>query len=470
MFGTILGDFRIDRNLFIGPSNMPPSYSEVQGITVTLDHKFNAILSGEVKARWSQSKFDSLSQNVYSFDPTGAQPLFGSTWALQNLELYQEQREFTINPSLKARFGLGESKNTVLIGGDYSLIKDKGFMTGDYLGNACALFLGLCPPNPAAFVDLTNPSFPIPYTKPSPAAGFDYASFFNFNNTYKTAGVYGQVQTTLYDRVHLLGGLRYASLNVQYNENALTPPATFTTDTTKVLPRAGVVVDIVKGFSVYGSYSEGMRWAGFTTAVATPLPELSKQYEAGVKLNFNNSLSGTIAYFDIVKDNVPVTTALGQASLSNQRSNGIETDLLWQPSRTFQALFSYGYTNVRFGDDFRGFTGATVPAGNRVPYVPDHSARVWANYKLDDWQLRGWSVGAGVYAAAGQYVDNENAYKTGGYYTLDTKVAYETDNFRASFNVKNLTGQQYWEPYVWLGGQVAPGLDRAYYATFAYKF
>ena len=127
-------------------------------------------------------------------------------------------------------------------------------------------------------------------------------------------------------------------------------------------------------------------------------------------------------------------------------------------------LASYGYTDVVYSDSL------VVPEGNRVAGVPEHSGRVWVDYDFDSPMLRGWSVGAGVYAASSQYVDNTNIYKTPGYYTIDAKIAYETQKYRVSFNVKNLTDEQYFVPFAWLGGQVAPGDDRAYYGTIAYKY
>ena len=72
--------------------------------------------------------------------------------------------------------------------------------------------------------------------------------------------------------------------------------------------------------------------------------------------------------------------------------------------------------------------------------------------------------------ASEQFVDNANLYRTGGYYTLDAKVAYENERYRASFHAKNLTGQEYFVPYSWFGGQVAPGDARAFYGTFALKY
>jgi iron complex outermembrane receptor protein len=101
--------------------------------------------------------------------------------------------------------------------------------------------------------------------------------------------------------------------------------------------------------------------------------------------------------------------------------------------------------------------------------VPPDSGRLWANYKFDGpW--RGWSAGAGVYAASGAYVDPANLYKTAGFATVDAKIAYEHEHFAASVDVKNLLGAHYLVPFNYYGGRVAPGDERAVYGKVAVKF
>ena len=152
-----------------------------------------------------------------------------------------------------------------------------------------------------------------------------------------------------------------------------------------------------------------MRWIGFNTAVSKPLPETSRQAEAGLKFGLlDNTLTGTLAVYSIHRSNVPVTVSLGVAALSEQQSKGFEADVIWQPTRNWSFLGSYGFTYATFGSPFNDYNGGTVPAGNRLPFVPASSGRLWANYKFDPDVLPGLSIGAGVYAASSQYVDPAN--------------------------------------------------------------
>ncbi|MEQ1669587.1 MAG: TonB-dependent siderophore receptor, partial [Hyphomicrobium sp.] len=453
--GTVAGNFRIDPHLYAGDPTIPRSYSKVEGVTVTLDHKLDDVWSFNVKGRWSQSGFDQISQGPYTAAPDGF--LGPNNWQLIDVDMFQEQREFTINPNVQAKFSAGPTKNVMLVGADYSRSTDSGFMNTNFFGYG----MGLLPEwNPL------NPVFTTPYIDPRLSPLF--FPMFDFDTVYKTKGVYGQMQTTIFDSVHLLGGLRYANIDVEYLEKAYFDPATFTlisktfaVDESKLLPRAGIVVDLAKGFSVYASYSEGMRWAGFNQARDVK-PEFSEQREAGVKFNINHQLSGTVAVFDIDRSNIPVIASGFVAGLTDQRAKGFETDIVYQPNRNWQILANYGYTDAEIT------SGAS--SGNALAEVPKHSGRVWVNYAFDPDVLKGWSAGAGVYAASSQFVDSANVYKTDSYFTVDAKIGYENEKFAASFNVKNLTGEEYFVPYAWFGGQVAPGADRAFYGTLVYKY
>lgn len=478
--GTVAGDFRIDPSLYTGDPNIPRTDVERQGVTVSLDHRFDPVWSFNVKTRYSKTDAVQPSQG-----PTTAAPDVGpTTWTLLNVLMGQQQEEFTINPNLQARFALGETKNTALIGADYSHVTDKGYMFVDTLGlmgylgclGGAPPFPACVPPSPFPAIDLKNPSFQVPYKDPAPGTG-EFFPAFDADNTYVTKGAYVQLQSTIYDRVHLLAGARLANIDIEYNERAifdpmtgLPTPTTFRTDETKVLPRAGAVVDLTRDLSVYASYSEGMRWVGYSQAVLEPKPEESEQREVGIKFNFGNQLSGTAAYFEIDRSNVPATGPLGVASLTNQSSRGYEFDLLWQPNRNWSVLANYGYTDIEFSDDFFDATSfSVVPAGTTPPGVPEHSGRLWVNYEFDG-ALKGFSAGAGIYAASGSYVDTANIYKTGSYYTIDAKIGYENETFAASLNVKNLTDEDYFVPYIWFDGQVAPGADRQFFGTLVYKY
>lgn len=252
VFGTILGDYRLSDSFYFGDPDIEPSYTEQYGVTATLDHEFNETWSTNIRARWSRSEIDQLAQAaLWDATGTGGTPAFPpSTFDVNNMEHFDRQQEFSINPTLQAKFDIGPTQNVLLLGADYSRVTDTGFMNADTLGNMCFLMGFGCPP---VLVDLQNPVFPR-FTRPIVGVG-EGASFFDFDVNYVTKGIYAQLQSSIHDRVHVLMGGRLGSLDITYNEKALLPPATFETKETRFLPRAGVVVDVLDGLSIYASYS-----------------------------------------------------------------------------------------------------------------------------------------------------------------------------------------------------------------------
>lgn len=448
VYGSILGDVRFNDRLFFGDPDIEPSHAKQHGVTATFDHEFNDVWSTNIKARWSKSEINQLAQAAL-MDPTGTggfPAIPPSTFDVNNMEHFDEQREFSINPTVQAKFSAGPTENILLFGADYARTTDKGFMT-----------MGLVP----GVVDLENPIFPR-YTRP--VIGVDGMAFFDFDVNYVTKGVYGQLQSSIYDRVHVLLGGRFGSLDVSYDELSSGTPVNYKTEKTKFLPRAGVMVDVLDGLSVYANYSEGMKWVPFSTFVSQPEPELSKSLESGIKFKVNDTLTGTLAVFQIDRENVPYQISPGVGGVSEQRSRGFEADILYQHTPNWSVLASYGYTNAKFVD-----ATSTVAADTRVPMVPEHSGRLWVNYEFGPDFMPGWSAGAGIYAASDQTINAQYDWKTDGYFTIDAKIGYENEKMRASLSVQNLTGEKYFTPYTWFGGQVAPGAPRTVYAQLGFK-
>lgn len=437
--GTVFGNFAIRSNMFIGPNNVPDSYSRREAVTLTLDHRLDHMWSMNLKARFSRSEFDEQVQTLFGSDGFQAnKPFFAGTsfWGLANAHLHQLVQEQTVTGHLKGEFQGKDVKSTLILGADYSRVTDKGILDAEFA---------------PALVDLTNPTYP-PYTEPTAAGRFQDAS-----NVYVTKGAYAQLQTSLWKRVHLLGGVRIASISIDNND-----PVAFNfqvSDTAKVLPRVGAVVDVLPGISIFASYSEGMKANPFVNYSGPAKPEFSDQVEGGLKLQLPYGLTGTLAMFEINRSNVPVANAATPGlsiAAGEERSRGFEADLLWQPSRNWQFIANYAHINAVLTKQIPAtFTTAAIPTGNFLDGVPTDSGRVWANYKFDG-MLTGWSLGGGVYLASSQFVDLANEFKTPAFHSVDAKIAYDAKHFGVSLSVKNLTGQHYYQPYSYFGGRVAP--------------
>ena len=192
--------------------------------------------------------------------------------------------------------------------------------------------------------------------------------------------------------------------------------------------------------------------------------------EAGIKIDFASQLTGQMAVYEIERSNVAVRSMLNplfSVPDGKQRSRGFEADLTWQLTEALSILASYAHTDARF---INNPGGTAIQEDNRLSRVPENSGRLWANYRFQQDMLRGLSVGGGVYVQSEAYVSDDNQYKTDGFHSFDATVAYETDRFKIATTVKNLTDEEYFIPYGYLGGHVAPAAGTSVFATVSMKY
>ena len=438
--GTIAGDFKIDKNLFIGDKTVPDSTSSLKSVAVNLEHRLNDIWSINAKAYTANSEFDERIQlNL------GNEPMMGSTFMLMNTRMYQEQQNRSFSVDTKAEF---PTDTKLIFGVETSSLDDKGFM--DNMGMASGI----------DYVDLTNPVYTTPYID-------ENRDIWSGEVKNRTSSAYAQIQQTIGDRVHLLVGTKLSKVVVDFEDSY---GGDATTDKTKLLMQGGVVFDVNEYISLFTSYSEGIKGVGWANYTEAPKPIESKQYEAGVKFEVNTQLSGSVALFKIERKNTIVADPAsgGLISIPNgeEESRGAEVDVIWQPTTNFRLLSNYTNTDAKYTKD----VSSTILSGNKLAGVPEHSGRIWANYKFLDPNLKGFSLGAGVYAQSDTMLNGEDKYKVPGYSTYDAKIGYVYKSYETSFVIKNLTDKDYYERYDYYGGRVAPGLGRTYLITFNVTF
>jgi iron complex outermembrane receptor protein len=432
-------------SLFPTDPNVPETTSTYDGVTVRLDHEINGFWSMNAAARVSQTRLREFEQFPSSPNPAlSATPLFGSTFIYLNNSLLLDTREIASNVNFIAKGALGPTRNVLLLGADDDAVADK-------------LGVGLGFDRPM-LIDLANPAFPAFVMPPT--------NTVNADNTYRNSGFTAQLQSDVWERLHLLAGLRLAHVHMHGAD--MVAQTNFVSDAWKPLPRAGAVLDLVPGISVFADYSEGFRGVPFFagTPGTAPKPEEAAQIEGGLKLALPYGFSGTLSYFDITRRNVmnlqPGAPFLA-VQIGAQRSRGFDMDLIWQPIAGLSIIGSYAHIDAFLVQD------QLYPAGNKLDRVPADSGRVWANYKFQSGPLRNVSVGAGFYAASRQAAALDNLYFTPAFITFDAKIAYEADNWSVALVGKNLADRRYFEPFPIGLGLIAPGQPLTVYVVATIK-
>ncbi|HEY8260732.1 MAG TPA: TonB-dependent receptor, partial [Methylosinus sp.] len=453
---------------FLSNPLLPDTTTESASVTARLDHRFDETFSTFTSFRWSSSRMFEPSQiPLYANTPIFiSDPLFGnyggpSSFVMLNTILSQQMEEISVSSNFVAKFDLGPTQNRVLVGGDFNRVWERGLLAASYANGLDPSFYGLL-----GFPQTTDFRFPVFPLYAYPTQGqFGYALFNGSNNQYQNSGATVQLQSTVFERLHVLGALRVAMVDVDSYEAAYSPPQTFHTSEAKVLPRVGATYDLSDWLSVYGGYSQGLRAVTFFNAAngAAPKPEGSEQFEAGVKLDGFYGLSGSLAYFDLKRTNVPTTTpgTLSQTQAGEWHSSGVEADLVWQPTEALSFLASYAHIDAKISRNAN-------PALQNVPLnlAPPDSGRFWGHYAFGG-PLAGWSLGAGLYAAAGQVVELGGPWTTSGYVVFDAALSYKHENFTFAVNAKNLGDRRYLVAYPYLSGNLAPAEGRTFFVTLS---
>ncbi|WP_241114321.1 TonB-dependent siderophore receptor [Achromobacter insuavis] len=433
---------RLDRDAYPGAtSGQPQTTVENQVTTLRLNHAFSDDTRLSVTAHHFESRIRDYGSFVYP-EVAAPDPATPTVYPIFGLYLPTTTRENTLDANLSSTFLALGGRHELLGGFNYDVTRLNSAVSGAV---------------PLGYLDLANPRYGLDYG-PTPQAGYTQT------NRYETTAVYLQDQAT-YGRLHLLGAVRLTQLRMRQDEQNLD------TRYRRVTPRLGLTYDLADGVAAYAAYGAGFRGAVSFVGLKTPKPETSRNYEAGFKLALKDiGLSGTIAAFEQTRRNVttpdPDPSHLGYSIQSGeQRARGVETDLVWEPTRALSLLFTYAYTQARVTQD------TAIPVGDRLPRVPRHSARLAARYRVQEGPARGLAFGAGITAVSARDITLPNSVSVPGYALLDAQASYGFDRYTVALSAVNLANRKVYDTYQYLSFPVVmPVQPRSVYLTVSAQF
>jgi len=209
---------------------------------------------------------------------------------------------------------------------------------------------------------------------------------------------------------------------------------------------------------------------GIVTGVQSFKPEQANQWEAGAKVNlFGDKLFATASYYDIRVSDRVVGDGRGNSIQGGEvGSKGFELDLTANPVDGLNLIAGYSHNQAKIieGDktDFYSQPGR-APGGQG----PQNLANLWATYKFTSGKLKNFGIGlGGNYGSEYKVIDNDvtGVFNLPSYTLINGSLFYNARHFRASCNVNNITGEEYYIGY-W---SVNPQKPRNFTVSFAYKF
>jgi iron complex outermembrane receptor protein len=319
------------------------------------------------------------------------------------------------------------------------------------------------PQNFPLFVDLTDPTEAI-----TSKNQLRFIRFAVGDGRSLVFAPYVVNQAAFSEKVHLFVGGRFDAIDYNDNRIDFEIPSVTNRNYEKFSPMAGLVVAPTTSLSLY--VNGGQAFAPPSTLTAgEPKPEESTQFEIGTKVKaLDGKLNSTLAVYYLKKKNIGIPDQNGITRQSgDQRSQGVEFELSLQPVSSWQAFFTYAFTDAEL-TEFREIDPFTqLPAdrsGNTPAFAPKHILNFWTTkeYKI------GIGIGAGLRYVSSQFIDEDNAFEIDSALTFDAAIYYTLRNWRWSVNFKNITDRDY-ETRGFGSTSVTPANPRAVYGSIDFS-
>ncbi|MDR3510241.1 MAG: TonB-dependent siderophore receptor [Caulobacteraceae bacterium] len=215
--------------------------------------------------------------------------------------------------------------------------------------------------------------------------------------------------------------------------------------TSPITQSYGVVVKPKSWVSLYATYIEGLEEGGIapTTAVnaSETLPAaMSKQKEAGVKIEPMRGFLITAAYFDINRASSYLNPSNVYVENGRADYKGVEFSATGEITRDLSVTVS------ALSLDAKQLDGAANVRGKLIENTAKDTESVFVLYRLPF--LKGVSLSAGAFHVGSRAVNAINAAFVPGYTTYDLGASYATQIYHRAttfrVNAENVTNVRYW--------------------------
>ena len=295
-------------------------------------------------------------------------------------------------------------------------------------------------------VDINNPN---PSAVPEPLSP---AWTFQDRQNDRRYSLYASSRLQLAEPLHLLLGGRFNWIDFK-SRDQISGNRTEFKESGEFTPYAGLVFDVNRQWSLYGSYADTFApQSQYRTAAGSVLaPAVGSNIEAGVKGElYEGRLNVSAAVFHTKKNGVAVLDAANPdgcpsggatsscyLSGSTLRSRGFEVEATGEVLPGWQVAAGYTYVSSRDN------AGETISAE-----TPHHLLRVSTNYRLPG-DLNDWTLGGGVSAQSrySYFAADNTAVRmgTGGRAVFDLRASYRVNRqWTVGLNIGNLFDKTYY--------------------------
>ncbi len=348
---------------YLGNPNDGDTQVYSRGHQVTLNHDINNEWSLVVGANYRSSTLTGFSSDA-ELAPS-RQSLFDDGRTLTRQQRYRDYEvdDTSLKFELSGHFDTAGITHHLLIGADaYKYDLRTGLYR--YRGG-----------NGTYTVDIYQPN----YNVARPEVGLLYEN----NEQQDAYGIYVQDQMDLTDKIKLLVGLRFDSVDQDILETK--SGVLSSSSQSQVSPRVGLVYELNNAVTLYSSYSEGFLPLSGTDANGDPFGfEYSDSFEVGAKFSYQG-ITGTLALFDATKSNMLVADPVNvgfSAPIGKANSKGVELDLSTYITDDTKFNLSYAYIDASTANDIiNADWGVPIKKGSPLVNVPKNNLNLTLSHQ-----------------------------------------------------------------------------------------
>ncbi|OLU34163.1 TonB-dependent siderophore receptor [Pseudomonas sp. PA27(2017)] len=402
----------VKRSTFMGEPNDGGVRNDNQTLDLALEHYLSDT--------WKLRLANHYTQGTLQGNSSEPQALVGTT-----ISRFYRQRDFEWNDNitqaeLHGDFKFAGWQHQTLIGLEYENYRN----SQKYPQSATLLSYGL---------DIYNPV----YGQPKPVL----TRANDFHERTESYALNLQDQIAFTDRLRGLIGVRLEHIE-QTSLNRATRISN-TQEKDVATPRLGLLYQLTPAVGVFANASTSFKPNTLGTRGQVYKPEKGLGYETGVKLDLlDGRLGGTIALFQIDKENVITTDAVGDSVAAGKaRSQGLDMQLSGQLSDAVRVIGAYAYIDaeVTEGD-------AALPKGSDLLGIARHSGSLLSVYEFQNGTLRGSDIGAAFNYVGERSGQAGSDFTLPSYSTVDLLAHYKaSEDVTLGLNLNNLFDRKYYE-------------------------
>jgi iron complex outermembrane receptor protein len=413
-FPLLPESLRLPSNRYLEDPNFSHSNIDSTSITYNFEHRFSDNWRFRQGFNTILTNYNSKQLDIYSSDLLSDR----RTLPREALKTDEETHNYTLQNEIFGKFNTGSVKHNFLLGAELARY-DFNF----------AILRGTFPE-----IDIFAPQY---RQQPGELGSRTFSGYGS-----DLLGIYVQDLVEILPNLKILAGARFDS-NEATRKNLLNDTVIFRQSLNEVSPRVGIVYQPSDTTSLYFNWSKAFApvFYGQSRTDEPFKPIMGEQFEVGIKQDFlDNKLSATLALYQITKQNVLTPDPVDRTyriQTGEQRSRGIELDVAGEILPGWNVIATYAYTNAEVTSD------NSIPVGNKLVDVPDHSASLWTTYKIQSGDLQGLGFGVGLVYAGSRQVSLPNTFKTDSYLKTDAAIYYQRGNYQLALNIKNLFDIKY---------------------------